>query len=110
MCDGTVVGPYGSFDTSAVSGSDSKLNSALTPATIDADGSKPSGGRVKFVRWLCEIAVKFTWPLSNGSSAVAPKIDVGVSSKTGFSSYCTVTCRGRGKSVSGRLKATLPRS
>ena len=31
---------------------------ALTPATSDAAGSKPSGGRVKFVRWLCEIAVK----------------------------------------------------
>jgi 3-dehydroquinate synthetase len=25
------------------------LNNALTPATMDADGSKPSGGRVKFV-------------------------------------------------------------
>src|SRR6266550_3471623 len=110
ILEGTVVGPNGSFETSDVKGSASKLKSALTPTTSVAAGSKPSGGRVKFVRWLCEMAVKLIVPLSNGSSAVAPNIDVGVSSKTGFSSYCTVTCRGRGKRVSGRLNETRPRS
>src|SRR5690349_12152360 len=48
--EGTVVGPYGNFDTSRVNRSGSKLNKALTPATSDAVGSKPSGGRVKLVR------------------------------------------------------------
>ena len=62
MRDGIVVGPNGSFDTSWVSGSASKLKSALTPATSEAAGSKPSGGRVKLVRWLWEIAVKLIWP------------------------------------------------
>src|SRR2546423_15517699 len=58
--DGTVVGPCGSRDTNEVNGSASKLNRALTPATSEAAGSNPSGGRVKFVRWLCEIAVKLS--------------------------------------------------
>src|SRR5687767_14485361 len=89
--EGAVVSPNGRKDTSLVSGAASKLKRALTPATSEAAGSKPSGGRVKFVRWLWEIAVKFTWPFENGNSAVAPKMDVGVSSNTGFSSYCTVT-------------------
>ncbi len=91
MCEGTVVGPKGNLDTSWVNGSASKLKSALTPATSEAAGSNPSGGRVKFVCWLWEIAVKLIWPFVSGSSAVAPNIEVGVSSKTGFSSYCTVT-------------------
>ena len=50
MRDGIVVGPNGNFETRAVSGSASKLKSALTPATSDAAGSNPSGGRVKLVR------------------------------------------------------------
>src|SRR5688500_20220931 len=110
MREGAVVSPKGILETSRVSGSASKLKSAFTPATSEAAGSKPSGGRVKFVRWLCEIAVKLIWPLDSGSSAVAPKMDVGVSSNTGFSSYCTVTWRGRGNRVAGRLKDTRHRA
>ena len=87
MREGIVVAPKGSLETRFVSGSASKLNRALTPATSEAAGSNPSGGRVKFVRWLWEIAVKLICPLSKGNSAVAPKIEVGVSSNTGFSSY-----------------------
>src|SRR5688500_16316365 len=104
------VSPEGSFETRLVMGSASKLKSAFTPATSEAAGSNPRGGRVKFVRWLCEMAVKFIWPFENGNSAVAPKMDVGVSSKTGFSSYWTVTWRGRGKGVSGLLTEARPRS
>jgi hypothetical protein len=50
MREGIVVAPNGSFDTSVVNGSASKLKSAVTPATSEAAGSNPSGGLVKFVR------------------------------------------------------------
>src|SRR5687767_8857925 len=82
--DGTEVSPKGKRETSEVSGDASKLNCAVTPATSDAAGSNPSGGRLKAVFCVCEIAVKLTLPLERGISAVAPKIDVGVSAKTGF--------------------------
>jgi len=44
-----VVAPKGSFETRLVSGSASKLNSALMPATNDAAGSNP--GRYDPGRW-----------------------------------------------------------
>jgi hypothetical protein len=50
MREGAVVAPNGSIETSWVSGAASKLKRALTPATSEAAGSNPNGGRVKFVR------------------------------------------------------------
>ena len=60
--DGTDVRPYGIRDTSRVSGSASKSNSPLTPATSEAEGSKPSGGRLNVVFCDWEIAVKLICP------------------------------------------------
>ena len=72
----------------------SKVKAPLMPATNDDAGSKPSGGRLNVVFCDCEMAVKLSCPFVNGNSVASPKIEVGADAKSGFSSYCTATCRG----------------
>src|SRR5687767_9963549 len=102
--------PKGSRDSADESSGASKLQLPATPATSDDAGSKPSGGRLYCVFCDCEIAVKVSSPWGEGKLAARPKTLVGAEAKTGFSSYCTVTVRARGNSVSGRVKVTRPSS
>ena len=108
------VGPAcptkGTRESKRVSGSDSHAKRPLTPATRDDTGSRPSGGRVNVVRCDCEMAVSAISPLSIGNEEARPKIVVGADAKSWFSSYCTVTRRGVGNRLSGRVKRTWPSS
>ena len=88
----------------------SQLQLPVTPATSDDAGSKPNGGRVYCVFCPWAIAVKVTSPAGAAKVVAMPKTLVAALWKSGFSSYCTVTVRGRGKSVSGRAKVTRPSS
>src|SRR6476646_8463885 len=100
----------GSLASALLRSGASQLQFPVTPATSDDAGSKPNGGRVycDFCPWL--IAVKVTSPDGALKVVASPKMFVAALVKRGFSSYCTVTVRGRGKSVSGRAKVTRPSS